>query len=223
MINRERAHKTLEHAVLAIGVLCLGVFVGDLSFRELSSNQALHEFDEARAAGESAAVLPALDVALEAPDFRLWTGKRIQAYRQGVAAATASPLAVIAIPKLNLRVPVYAGTDEQVLNRGAGWIAGTASPGESGNIGIAGHRDSFFRGLKDLSYGDAIEVSTIRDSAVYTVDQIQIVSPTNVSVLGPRAAPSVTLVTCYPFYFIGRAPKRYVLHATLERREAAIP
>jgi LPXTG-site transpeptidase (sortase) family protein len=122
---------------------------------------------------------------------------------------------------LSFRAPFFAGTDDLVLNRGVGWIIGTAKPGESGNIGIAGHRDGFFRGLKDILVGDAVELTTAKEQATYIVDQIEIVSPESVEVLQPRGVPSLTLVTCYPFYFVGSAPQRYIVHATLKRSVAA--
>jgi sortase A len=112
-------------------------------------------------------------------------------------------------------VPVFEGTDELQLNRGVGWIAGTARPGQDGNIGIAGHRDGFFRALKDVKTGDKLDISTLHGLRRYAVDEIEIVTPDNVGVLQRRAAPSVTLVTCYPFYFIGDAPQRWIVHARL--------
>ena len=125
------------------------------------------------------------------------------------------PLGVIEIPSLRLQVPILEGTDDLTLDRGVGHIAGTASPGESGNIGIAGHRDGFFRGLKDIHVGDTIDLQSQQGNSHYRVDEIQIVSPNDVSVLEPRTRPSLTLVTCYPFYFVGSAPSRYIVHATL--------
>ena len=112
---------------------------------------------------------------------------------------------------------MFEGTDDLVLNRGLGWIVGTARPGDTGNIGIAGHRDGFFRGLKDIAAGDTMELETQGRRATYVVDEIEIVTPEQVEVLKPRAAPAITLVTCYPFYFIGDAPRRFIVHAT-ERR-----
>ena len=125
------------------------------------------------------------------------------------------PLGVIEIPSLRLQVPILEGTDDLTLDRGVGHIAGTASPGEPGNIGVAGHRDGFFRGLKDIHVGDTIDIESQQGNSHYRVDEIQIVSPDDVSVLRPRTKPSLTLVTCYPFYFVGSAPSRYIVHATL--------
>ena len=138
-------------------------------------------------------------------------------YKASLSIEKRLPLAVLGIKKLRVRVPVFEGTDDLVLNRGVGWITGTSRPGDDGNVGIAGHRDGFFRGLKDIAVGDAIELETLGRRAVYIVDEIEIVPPERVEVLQPRAAPSVTLVTCYPFYFIGDAPMRFIVHAALDR------
>ena len=129
----------------------------------------------------------------------------------------AEALAVLRIPRLYLEVPVLEGTDELTLNRGAGRIAGTSRPGEIGNIGIAGHRDGFFRPLKDIREGDLIELVTTSGTEVYAVDKLRITSPTDVSALRTRTEPSLTLVTCYPFYFVGPAPNRYIVEASLKR------
>ena len=87
--------------------------------------------------------------------------------------------------------------------------------GRAGNIGIAAHRDSFFRALKDVKLGDSIHLKSLDRLDTYTVDRIEIVTPKDASVLEPRSAPSITLVTCYPFYFVGRAPQRYIVSASL--------
>jgi sortase A len=111
---------------------------------------------------------------------------------------------------------VLRGTDEITLNRGAGQIVGTAVPGERGNIGIAGHRDSFFRNLKDISRGDVIELETTNASATYVVERILITGPDDTSVLQPSGEQTLTLVTCYPFHFVGPAPRRFVVQASLK-------
>jgi sortase A len=126
-------------------------------------------------------------------------------------------MAVLRIARIGIVAPVVEGTDDLSLNRGVGWISGTARPGETGNIGIAGHRDGFFRALKDVAAGDAIELDTFFGMKTYRVDQIEIVTPDDVRVLLPRASPSLTLVTCYPFYFMGDAPQRFIVHAALQK------
>lgn len=132
-------------------------------------------------------------------------------------AEVSEALAVLRIPKLRLEVPVLEGTDELTLNRGVGRIAGTAHPGEIGNVGIAGHRDGFFRPLKDISAGDTIQLVTTLGTDVYAVDRIRISNPPDVSVLRPTTRPSLTLVTCYPFYFVGPAPQRFIVEASLKQ------
>ncbi len=111
------------------------------------------------------------------PDFRLWSPQRIAAYKASLVSEASPPLAVLSIPSINLEVPVLDGTDDFTLNRAVGHIEGTPAPGQQGNVGIAGHRDGFFRGLKDVHEGDAIELITQKERARYVVDEILIVSP----------------------------------------------
>ena len=206
----------------ATGLFLLAVYAGSLLYRASSSRLALQEFDRAQRLAENkdakaVANPPSIDLQTyeyDKVDFSLWSKNRVAAYNENLKN-TSSPMAVLRFEKLNLRVPVFAGTDEVTLNRGAGWIEGTARPGVGGNIGIAAHRDSFFRGLKDAAKGDRIELATVARAAIYIVDQIEIVVPTDVSVLQPRSAPSLTLVTCYPFYIMGKAPQRFIVHAAL--------
>jgi sortase A len=148
-------------------------------------------------------------------DFSLWSEKRVNAYKAALGMKLEAPLAVLSIPRIGVEVPVFDGTDDLILNRGAGRISGTAKPGQQGNIGIAAHRDGFFRGLKDIRVGDRIELRAQNDEFLYAVDNIEIVQPTDVSVLRNRSSSSVTLVTCYPFYFVGDAPQRYIVHASI--------
>jgi sortase A len=218
---RSRGFTILERSLLGVGLALVAVWGGVMTYRPLASRAALREFEQAQAAAFQDGPTPALEPRSEGDvDFSLWSQKRVAAFHRSLSGVSASPIAVIHIEKANIRVPVFEGTDELSLNRGVGWIAGTARPGGAGNIGIAGHRDGFFRGLKDVTPGDAIELSTIRETAVYRVDQIEIVAPDNVTVLQARAVPALTLVTCYPFYFVGNAPKRYILHASLRERAA---
>jgi len=129
---------------------------------------------------------------------------------------TGHAIAVLRIPKLSLEVPVLDGTDAITLNRGVGRIRGTALPGQTGNIAIAGHRDGFFRGLKDIHSGDRIELRTPQRTDIYIVDRTVIVDPDDVSVLENGSTPALTLVTCYPFHYIGAAPRRFVVEASLK-------
>ena len=148
-------------------------------------------------------------------DFALWSPKRTQAYKDSLAIKTDQPLAVLRIPKIQLEVPVYNDTDDLTLNRGVGRILGTAQVGRTGNLGIAGHRDGFFRGLKDLAPEEEIDLDRVGGSDTYMIEKIQIVKPEDVSVLAPTPEPTLTLVTCFPFYFVGSAPQRYIVTASL--------
>jgi sortase A len=117
------------------------------------------------------------------------------------------------IPRLGMSVAVLQGTSSRVLRLGIGHIAGTPLPGEDGNIGIAGHRDTFFRGLKDIRKNDEIQLQTASGLSRYTVDWAKVVANDDQSVLAPSNESALTLVTCYPFYFVGPAPKRFVVRA----------
>ena len=213
-----RPLRICQDALLVAGIVLLAGSALALVDRSVSSRLALEAFDQAQAAGSAGegAVMrqPNGD---DRVDVSLWSETRIRRYEKSRLNENRLPLAVLDIGKLRVRVPVFEGTDNLVLNRGVGWIVGAARPGEAGNIGIAGHRDSFFRGLKDIAVGDAVELTTLKERATYVVDHIEIVSPESVEVLRPRAEPSLTLVTCYPFYFVGDAPQRFIVHAALER------
>src|SRR5580765_641790 len=206
--------RVLERLLLAAGVVLVTIWAAAFLHRSFSSRFALWQFDRASAVAQqgSGTSQPKIE---QWVDFSLWSEKRIQAYRDSLISKTDVPLGVLEIDKLRIRVPVYDGTDDLTLNRGVGRIIGTARLGETGNTGIAGHRDGFFRGLKDISMGDEIDLTTTTAKVIYIVDQIEIVSPADVRVLQPRPAPSITLVTCFPFYFVGDAPKRFVVHASL--------
>jgi sortase A len=155
------------------------------------------------------------DVALVArtPDQSLWSPERVRAWHTAVLDPAPAPLAVLRIPSIRLEVPVLPGTDDSTLDRAVGHIDGTAQPGSDGNQGIAGHRDGFFRGLKDITPGDLIELDTMQGTDVYRVERTWIVNPDDVSVLAPTSTRTLTLVTCYPFYFVGSAPSRFIVRA----------
>jgi sortase A len=119
----------------------------------------------------------------------------------------------IEIPRLGVKVAILEGTTTQTLRLGVGHIEGTALPGEPGNIGIAGHRDTYFRALKNIRTNDEIQIQTATGLTRYQVDWAQIVAPGDTAILAPSTNSAITLVTCYPFYFIGPAPERFIVHA----------
>ena len=159
------------------------------------------------------------------PDQSLWSPVRISAWRKALSEPGPAPLAVLRIPKIRLEAAVLAGTDNQTLDRAVGHIEDTAIPGTDGNSGLAGHRDGFFRGLKDIAPGDTIELETLKGKDTYRVERTWVVNPEEVWVLDPTPARAITLVTCYPFYFIGAAPQRFIVRAVLagEKSTASPP
>ena len=119
----------------------------------------------------------------------------------------------IDVPRLSVSVIVMEGTDTPALRHAAGHIVGTGLPGEPGNVGIAGHRDTFFRPLRNIQRDDVITLTTLRGEYRYRVVSIHVVSPQDIGVLHPDRNEILTLITCYPFYFVGSAPCRFVVRA----------
>ncbi len=226
MKTGSKALRILESGLLLLGLLLLVTFTFALIHRFIMFRAEMAKFEARRleSATERDARIEAIDGANHATDnhpapnaeYSSRSIQRTRSYKANPGKPVES-LAVLRIPALHLEVPVLEGTDEVTLNRGVGRIAGTSLPGQGGNIGIAGHRDGFFRRLKNIQTGDAIELVTISGTDVYVVDQIRITSPADVGVLRPRAKHSLMLVTCYPFYFVGPAPSRYIVEASLRQ------
>ena len=210
----------VEAAFYAGGVALLAVFFMIRFDAEQQREEGIEEFREKLATqlevqnpdtGES------MLASVAEPDFETWNRKRIDAYEKSLEADSSPPIGILTIGTLNIQGPVFNGTDEIDLNRGVGRVLGTAAIDDSsGNLAIAGHRDGFFRPLKDISVGDSIELQTTRGTVSYEVSSITIVDASEVSVLWPTPERTLTLVTCYPFYYVGHAPKRYIVKATAE-------
>jgi sortase A len=221
-----KALRMLERGLLLLGLLLLVMFAFAHIHRFIMFRAEMAKFKtrQLESTKEGAAGIEATDGVThnadlhpaQTPDYSPRSIQRTKSYKANLGKPVES-LAVLRIPALHLEVPVLEGTDAVTLNRGVGRIAGTSLPGQGGNIGIAGHRDGFFRKLKDIRTGDAIELVTISGTDVFVVDQIRITSPADVSALWPRAKHSLTLVTCYPFYFVGPAPSRYIVEASLRQ------
>ena len=222
----------LEIGLYAGGVALIAVFLWVRSEGERMRQEGIDAFNQAAqqqtfvvtqdsARGRLAEALPgdrqASDsdtvYSTQSPDQTLWAEKRIQEYEESLKVAGDPPLALLSIDHLDINVPVYNGTDEYTLNRGVGRIKGTAWIDVDGNLGIAGHRDGFFRPLKDIQIGDNMQLQTAGGTVTYEVSSIEIVEPDDVSVLSPTDGRTITLVTCYPFYYVGHAPKRYIVKA----------
>jgi sortase A len=135
-------------------------------------------------------------------------------------AATTSPstgdvVGRLEIPRLNLSAVVFEGADSDILERGAGHLPGSALPGDRGNTVVAAHRDTFFRSLRGIRVGDIVRIHRPKKDTDYVVQSARIVEPDEVDVLKPTPEPALTLITCYPFRFIGPAPERFVVRASL--------
>jgi sortase A len=214
-INRRTGRwQLLERAAWVIGVVCVVGWSAGYIDSVVGSRR---EMDRFAALQRSGLRQP------DQPDQTLWSPERVAAWRNIVHTPGTAPLAVLRISRLRIEAPVLEGTDEIALNRGLGHIEETAAPGADGNSGIAGHRDGFFRGLKDIVVGDVIELETLHGTEVYRIERTWIVNPEDVSVLDPTPTRSLTLVTCYPFYFVGSAPQRFIVRAVItpERRMEA--
>jgi sortase A len=210
--------RKIETFLIGVGVVLLAIWGGARIHSIYSSRAAMERFDAAKGQESLPSQLPSVDPVSGSPvDFALWSDERTRAYKDSLVTKLDLPLAVLRIPKIRLEVPVFNDTDDLTLNRGVGRILGTARVGATGNLGIAGHRDGFFRGLKDISLGDEIDLLQTKQTDKYVVGNIRVVNPDDVSVLAPTPVPSITLVTCFPFYYIGSAPQRFIVSASMKR------
>jgi len=128
-------------------------------------------------------------------------------------AATSGLIGRLEVPRLNLSVYVLEGIGGTALRRGVGHVPGTPFPGERGNVGLAGHRDTYFRKLHGIAPGDTVRLTTPDGAFTYQVDSILIVRPSRGDLLRPDRRVGLTLVTCYPFHYVGPAPDRFVVLA----------
>jgi len=204
-VSRHRLLRLVEITSWMLGLAGLLSWGGFQVVTAARTRGDLQRFEALRSAAHDAGT----------PDQSLWSPERVSAWRVALGDPAPMPLAVLRIPKIHLEVPVLAGTSDRTLDRAVGHIEDTALPGTDGNSGIAGHRDGFFRGLKDISPGDALEIATLEGTDVYRVERTWVVDPEDVSVLDQTSTRTVTLVTCYPFYYVGSAPRRFIVRAVL--------
>jgi sortase A len=215
-----RVRRTIEGALVTAGAILLLVVIAAYAHRAMMVRAEMKRFKDAMALENrrraSASESPRFPVDLDAATIPHEPAGSSVAHGNGRTPYAGHAIAILRIPKLHLEVPVLDGTDAITLNRGVGRIRGTALPGQRGNIAIAGHRDGFFRGLKDIHAGDEIELLAAQRTDIYIVDRTVIVDPDDTSVLENGATPALTLVTCYPFHYIGNAPRRFVVEASLK-------
>jgi len=234
-VSRRWPGKALEIACWVTGVAMVTLYFGARTVGEIGREQAIDAFAQARAAAIPAyphfvtpdpfdwqddepplapAVFTSMSAAQDRASFPADGGATPPESSQELPAGSESlPIALLSIARVGLQVPVFADTSERNLNRGAGWVEGTAAPDDNGNIAIAAHRDGYFRALKDVALGDVLVLESMVRERNYQVTEISIVDPGDTSSLFATGTAAVTLVTCYPFYFVGHAPQRYVVRA----------
>jgi sortase A len=224
----DTALRLLQGLLFVTGATLLVVYAATQIDRARGREEALEAFTQARSLriadvppSASSGPTEALLEYSSHPDQTLWDKKRIAAYEEASSTARDAPLGVLTISSIELEAPIFDGTSDVALNRGIGRIEGTADVDAAGNLGLAAHRDGFFRGLKDVHVGDAIDVETLGGTTRYRITELSIVEPTDVHVLAPTDTATLTLVTCYPFYFIGEAPQRYIVKGVAESSTAS--
>jgi sortase A len=223
-MHRKTKVSSFEEILFLLGLVLLMVWGSAWADRMISSRAALSKFQADESESAQSSVTQVYDRASgSVVDLSLWSPKRVQGFKDSLAEDADAPIALLSIPKIHLDVPVFDGTEDLTLNRGVGRILGTARIGQGGNLGIAGHRDGFFRGLKDVVAGDVVELVLRGQTLTYVVDTIQIVNPKDVRVLRPTPSATLTLVTCYPFYFVGSAPQRYIVSASVKEANGSTP
>lgn len=200
----------LENALLVVGILSLGWYAGirmSTIVQQARDNRALErlvaEREAARArAGPSVTATPDVDEEAAPPAPRSVIGR-------------------LEVPRLGIMAIVREGTEPGTLRHAVGHISETSLPGTNGNAALAGHRDTFFRKLKEVRPGDHVVVTMPNRTVTYVVRDSRVVAPTETSVLNHSPEPTLTLVTCYPFNYVGAAPDRFVVRAVADRAETA--
>jgi len=187
---RRRALLIIERMLLLVALATLGYVGGSVGGAALYQDYESRQLDEVLRGTHQPNQAPAQPVA-----------RRV--------------LGRLEIPTLGVSTIVREGEDARTLQLAIGHIAGTALPGSSGNMGLAGHRDTFFRRLREIDVGDVIRLVAVEGTFTYVVESTQIVDPGDLWVLDPTPEPSLTLVTCYPFTYIGEAPERFIVRARL--------
>lgn len=218
-----------ELAFITLGVVLLAVYgffrmhgwffqaYDSWSFDQvLKVKDRTYEADASRLPG-SQPNMPKLEIEPETTNYRDWAPARALAHEKSLKRQLRGIVGRLLIPALDLNVMVLEGTDPWTLNRAVGHIERTALPGSAGNVGISAHRDGYFRNLGRIARGDEISILTPEKTYTYAVESTHIVDPRDIEVLAPSDQPVLTLVTCFPFYFVGEAPQRFVVKAQLVR------
>lgn len=201
------ALRALEVGLLVIGIAALTTY-GLLELEKVRGQADLREQFESRRTEQLPAELPGDPAQGEEPAGR---------------APRGTVLGRLTAERIGLDVMIAEGVDRSTLRRAAGRIPGTARLDSEGNVGIAAHRDTFFRPLKDIQQGDVLDVETQRGAYRYRVKWLAVVDPNDVQLLKPSSDAELTLVTCYPFYYVGPAPRRFIVRALrIDERPAQV-
>lgn len=199
------AGRILSSAGVA-GLLWYGI---NFAQRTLAERRAEHAFEERLAAASQAIARTSTGDSDEQTNETNHQPRRVAPARADESVIFGR----IQIPRVRVSAIVREGVDARTLESGAGHVPGTAFFGEPGNVALAAHRDRHFRGLRNIRPGDEISVETMHRTYHYVVESTQVVQPTEVGVLDPTPDPSITLITCYPFFFLGPAPERFIVRA----------
>jgi sortase A len=200
----------IERGLLLVAVLALGSYAYaylDTRIYEHRQNQRL----EAALNAQTAPATPSVP-ARETDDLEAFQEPETKT-PETTPLEEGELLGRIEIPRVGVSAMILEGVGKKTLRRGAGHIPGTSFPWAGGNVGVAAHRDSFFRGLKDIRKNDTIRLKTLEGTFEYRVDWTDVVLPEDTHVLEDTGEATLTLVTCYPFYYVGSAPKRFVVRA----------
>ena len=209
------APRWIERLLFLIGIVCLGVWVYAFVDTRLTQRREEKLLEEALRQRSSHSA-PARASAAETDalgSFQKTDEPADEHFASEAELEEGSLIGRIKIPRVGVSAIVLHGVGSKTLRRGVGHIPGTPLPEHGGNIGLAGHRDSFFRALKDIRQNDTIELTTLDGTFEYKVEWTKIVTPKETGVLADEGAPALTLVTCYPFYYVGSAPKRFIVRA----------
>ncbi len=196
------------------GILFMGFFLVQIAQGEIQRRINVSEFTAM--AKENTVAIAAIAV----PDTLLWAPGRVTDYNTSLNAELPPVMGVLTIPSVGLEVPVYPSDSQLLMDRGSGIIDGMSYPHEPGNIGIAGHRDGYFRVLEGVRPGQRLLLETLEGTKSFVINATHIVEANDVSLLQDTQEQTVTLVTCYPFYFVGHAPQRYIVTASLDLTNA---
>lgn len=194
------APRWIERLLFGIGIVCLGIWVYAFVDARLTQRREEQRLEEALRQRPAAAT-DAL------------SSFQSEAFVSAEDLEEGALIGRIEIPRVGVSAIVLHGIGYKTLRRGVGHIPGTPLPEHGGNFGLAGHRDSFFRALKDIRQDDTIELTTLNGTFEYKVEWTKIVAPKDTYVLADEGTSSLTLVTCYPFYYVGSAPKRFIVRA----------